>query len=277
MKNLHFIIYFISLSLFFNHCTIKTPDNFIYVKGGSVKNKNSKLFEKKLKIKDFFIAKYEVTQKEWTEIMGYNPSRFKGDSLPVETVSWYECIEFCNKKSMKDGLKPYYIIDTINKDFINADDFDSIKWTVGIDEKANGYRLPTEAEWEYAATGGNKSKNFKYSGSNDLNEIGWFWQNSGDKFLNSGWYWPMLEQNHCRTHNVGSKKPNELGIYDMSGNVREWCWDVHYKSNPYDLTGRIWKGGGWIGADFCCEPSYTGYLQASGKGADQGFRLCRNK
>jgi len=94
--------------------------------------------------------------------------------------------------------------------------------------------------------------------------------------LSGVWLWLELEQNHNRTQPVGSKKPNELGLYDMSGNVREWCWNSPEHNGTDTLTGRIWKGGGWIGADFCCESSFSANYEANGKGPDQGLRLCRD-
>jgi formylglycine-generating enzyme required for sulfatase activity len=190
-------------------------------------------------------------------------------------VSWYDCVEYCNKRSTKENLKPYYNIQRDKKDSSNTNDLDDMKWTVTIDQKANGYRLPTESEWEYAAIGGEISKNYTYSGSNIVDEVSWYWKNSGDKYLTGFWSWPALEQNNNRTQTIGNKKPNEFGLYDMSGNVREWCWDW-FQHNGTEPKGRIWKGGGWIGADFCCEPSFRGELEANGKGPDQGFRVCRN-
>jgi len=258
-------------------CSQKESSHFVLVKGGTFMNTKSGYYEKRVTIPDLYIGQYEVTQKEWMEIMSNNPSTFKGDSLPVETVSWYDCVEYCNKRSIKEGLHPYYNIDKNKKDPDNTNPLDDIKWTVTINAKANGYRLPTEAEWEYAAGGGQMSQLYTYSGSNQIDEVAWYWKNSGDKYLADPWSWPVLLKNNNRTKPVGTRKPNELGLYDMSGNVREWGWDANVRNGPDDASGRIWKGGGWMGVDFCCEPSFRAHYEANGKGPDQGFRLCRSK
>lgn len=268
-----------------------SKDDFVFVTGGAFKNEKSNYYGKGVTISDFYIDKYEVSQKEWTEVMGSNPSRFKGQNLPVETVSWYGAIEYCNKRSIKDNLKPYYRIDRDHKDQNNRPDprygdLDTIKWTVTVNAGANGYRLPTEAEWEYAADGGQLSKDYTYSGSDDLEKVGWYWRNSGDQELSGPWLWTVIEQNHDQTKPISSKSPNELGLYDMSGNVREWCWDWYADSLPTNVanpqgsrsgSGRVWRGGGWMGAAYCTESSFRASLAANGTGPDQGFRVCRNK
>jgi len=272
-------------------CSAQAPDRLVLIQGGTFKNTKSNYYEKHVNLSSFYMGKYEVTQKEWIEVAGSNPSKFKGDNLPVEMVNWYDAVEYCNKRSVKEGLKPYYTIDKAKKDPNNLrdpkfGDLDTIKWTVTIHPRANGYRLPTEAEWEYAAGGGQLSNNYTYSGSNDVDEVGWYWRNAGDMKLAGFWNWSALQQNHDRTQPVGEKKPNELGLYDMSGNVREWCWDwfaPNLAANAVDPKGgekgfgRVWRGGGWIGDAPFTESAFRGSLAANGSGPDQGFRICRNK
>ena len=164
--------------------------------------------------------------------MGSNPSNFKGDNLPVECVSWNDCQTFISKLNAATGKR---------------------------------FRLPTEAEWEFAARGGKKSKGYKYSGSNNLNKVAWYDDNSNSK-----------------THTVGTKIPNELGIYDMSGNVWEWCSDLYdnysssWQTNPTGLSsgsGRVRRGGSWYGVASLCRSSRRASRDPGSRSIDLGLRL----
>ncbi|MFA5498259.1 MAG: formylglycine-generating enzyme family protein [Candidatus Cloacimonadia bacterium] len=242
--------------------------NFVLVEGGSFQmgSNDGRDNEKPIHtvtINSFFINKYELTQKEWIEVMGSNPSNWKGDNLPVERVSWYNVIDYCNKRSVKEGLTPCYSISG------NTKPSNWSSGTIVCNWNANGYRLPTEAEWEYAARGGKKSKSYKYSGSNNLGDVGWYRDNSGSK-----------------THPVGEKKPNELGIYDMSGNVYEWCWDWYngsYYSNspqsnpkgPESGSYRVIRGGSYYSYDDNCTVSIRNFYSPSYINFYLGVRLVR--
>lgn len=257
-------------------CGRQAWDGLVLVKGGAFRNAKSAFYGRGIRVPDFYIGRYEVTQQEWMAVMGTNPSANQGDRLPVEGVSWYDCIGYCNARSVREGLTPYYTIRKGAPDINNADSLDDVKWVVRVNEGSNGYRLPTEVEWEYAASGGQRSRSYAYPGADNVDDIAWYWKNAGDVYLTGIWSWQALVKNHNKPQPVGGKAPNELGLYDMGGNVREWCWDAQAGDSIGVVTGRIWKGGGWIGADFCCAPSFRAEHSASGKGPDQGFRICRS-
>ena len=180
----------------------------------------------------YSIGRYEVTQEEWEAVMGSNPSEFKGAKRPVEQVSWNDCREFIRKLNAMTGKT---------------------------------FRLPTEAEWEFAARGGNSSRGYKYAGGNDVGTVAWYDRNSGDA-----------------THNVGTKQPNELGLYDMAGNVSEWCndWMDNYSSssqtNPKGATSgsdRVIRGGSWYSRAGNCRVSHRGYDSPDNRYINLGLRL----
>ena len=212
----------------------------VFVKGGTFKmgdlsgdGSREETPVHQVTVNDFYMGKFEVTQSQWESIMGSNPSHFNGcPNCPVERVSWIDVQEFLVKLNELTG---------------------------------KSYRLPTEAEWEYAAKGGSKSRGFLYSGKNNVNFVAWYSGNSGNK-----------------TNPVGQKEPNELGIYDMSGNVWEWVndWFDYYTETPKDNPtgpdngdGRIVKGGSWFG--------HAGGNRVSCRGSDEpvnkrsyiGFRI----
>ncbi len=220
---------------------LKGPIEMLLVEGGTFimgspeaeggRSKNERPHE--VTVSTFGIGKYPVTQKEWEEVMGNNPSHFKGSAgRPVERVSWHDIQQYIQNLNTQSGLN---------------------------------YRLPTEAEWEFAARGGNMSKGYRYPGSNRLEEIAWYQENADDQ-----------------THAVGQKLPNELGIYDMIGNVWEWCEDwhadypkekMHDPKGPNTGSNRVIRGGSWRADWERCTLSLRNYNPPGYYYRDLGFRL----
>jgi formylglycine-generating enzyme required for sulfatase activity len=227
----------------------------------------------------FYMGKYEVTQEQYQAVMGSNPSSFSSnpadgevqENRPVEQVSWYGALVFCNTLSRAEGLTPAYSIggSTDPADWGTVPTSNDAAWNaVTIVSGSTGYRLPTEAQWEYAAKGGNDSPgNYTYAGSNTIGDVAWYSSNSSSM-----------------THEVGKKQPNGLGLYDMSGNVNEWCWDWYgsYTSGAQtDPTGaasgsyRVMRGGSWFYSVDGARSVYRGSDSPSGRGSVIGFRLVR--
>lgn len=219
-------------------------DNMVYVTGGTfmmgaTSEQESDAFSDEkpahqVTLSGYYIGKYEVTQELWQAVMDENPSNFKGNSRrPVERVSWNDCQEFITKLNRITGRQ---------------------------------FRLPSEAEWEYAARGGNKSRGYKYAGSNTLSNVAWYTDNSGST-----------------THPVGQKSPNELGLFDMSGNVCEWCQD--WKDNSYSSVAqtnpsgpsygsyRVYRGGSWCLDAWYCRVSFRSGRSLCNQDDDFGLRL----
>lgn len=256
----------------------------IFVEGGTFKMGSGKYSDNPIhsvNINSFFIRKHEVTKAEYKKINGSTPNS-RDYYSPIYNVSWYDAVVFCNKLSKKEGLTPCY---TLN----NSSDEESWgrnengSWdNIRCDFKANGYRLPTEAEWEYAARGGDKSNNFTYSGSNAIDDVAFYGKDWSDyKYYNGEYNYEKLDEDL----RIMKKKPNELGLYDMSGNVCEWCWDWYSNniSSSTPVTGassgsfRMGRGGGWdsIGSSIC-EVAYRGTGYPASRYNYFGFRVVRS-
>jgi formylglycine-generating enzyme required for sulfatase activity len=217
--------------------TTKTGIKMVLIPGGtfkmgSVDGQEDELPVHEVKIDSFYMDAYEVTQESFQKLTGMNPSKFKDRKGPVERVRWTEAVLYCNARSLKEGLKPAYNTKTWECDF-----------------SADGYRLPTEAEWEYACRAGNNAKYFFRGGKNKLGQYAWFRKNSREK-----------------VHPVGTRKANSFGLFDMYGNVAEWCNDFYDKdyyaksprNNPQGPeTGdkRVLRGGSWASRAKHCNSS----------------------
>ncbi|HXK50318.1 MAG TPA: SUMF1/EgtB/PvdO family nonheme iron enzyme, partial [Clostridiales bacterium] len=223
-----------------------------YIMGGS--ENRDELPSRKVILSDFYIGKYEITQAEWEFVMGSPECKFKGDSLPVETVSWFDAVKFCNRLSEIERLEKCYEI--------SGND-------VTCNFTAKGYRLPTEAEWEYAARGGKHASGNRFSGCEDAAEVAVF----------AG----------CRAKSPragGCRKPNGLEIYDMSGNVWEWCWDwygEYTQETQRDPTGprygflKTARGGSWVSCEKYCTNEFRNLYNPNDKLSLLGFRVARSK
>ena len=264
------------------------PEGFVLIPAGTFQMGSNKGFSDNKPVhevtitKPFYMGKYEVTQAEYEVYCSYGSSSPSssygdGDNYPTYYVSWYDALVYCNKRSMAEGLTPCYSIN----DSPNPEDWGDVPtssngtWnSVECNWNANGYRLPTEAEWEYAARAGdNTEDSLTYSGTSNVDELGDY-----------AWYYDSANDN---THEVGTKLPNAFGLYDMSGNVWEWCWNwftSEYDENTEggsDPTGssagsnRVYRGGSWLSSSDYCAVSAHGNDGPISRYNGLGFRVVR--
>ena len=267
---------------------IIVPEGFVLIPAGTfqmgsnVGYSDNKPVHEVTITKPFYMGKYEVTQAEYEKYCSYgssSPSSDKGDgdNYPAYYVSWYDALVYCNKRSMAEGLTPCYSISgsTDPEKWGTVPTSSNNTWNAVVcNWNANGYRLPTEAEWEYAARAeDNTVASLTYSGTSDVNKLGEY-----------AWY---SSNSNSKTHEVGTKKANGFGLYDMSGNVWEWCWN--WFTNSYDaeaeggsdptgsLAGslRVRRGGSWSSSSDCCAVSYRLNRSPYYRGSSLGFRVVR--
>lgn len=227
----------------FNKISIadRIKNEMVLISGGTIELRDDRTQQQwKVEISPFLLAKFPVTQDLYQEIMNDNPSHFKGNRLPVETVSWKDAVIFCNSLSKRMGFESCYEIDLDHKEITS-------------NSNANGFRLPTEAEWEYACKA--DTKGIRYG---ELGSIAWYKENSGKT-----------------THSTGMKTPNSWGLYDMLGNVWEWCADI-YDETVYG-SYRVFRGGGWCDEPRgCMATNRRRSHPISFKIDDLGFRIAMN-
>jgi formylglycine-generating enzyme required for sulfatase activity len=261
------------------------PGNMVRIPGGtfmmgspgSEPRRNSDEIQHQVIIGGFYIGKYEVTQQEYEKAMGTLPAtRYQGPNLPVENVSWYDAIEYCNRRSESEGLTPAYIIDTARSDPNNLGGDDSVRWTVTWNLRADGYRLPTEAEWEYACRAGTSGP-FS-TGTTITTALANYDGNYPYSNSPKGTY-------RDKTVPVGSFAPNPWGLHDMHGNVREWCWDWYgpygagLQNNPAGSvsgSARAIRGGSWYTEGQDLRSANRNSLAPSYLSGDLGFRVVRS-
>ena len=250
------------------------PDWFVLVDGDQ--------FNGNVAIDPFYISKYEVTQADFVDVMGeWNFHFGRNPTHPAEMVRWFDAVEYCNRLSISEGLQPVYTYngrsdpDLWHEQWPGWNEDNNNHSNVSCDWEANGYRMPTEAEWHHAANGSRHMPEsewpfgspYQYAGSNNIDEVAWYNGNADNQ-----------------THPVGTKLPNSLGIYDMSGNIYEWCWDIYggdFPSggdNPHGPDGggfSIMRGGSSYGDETYCAVSLRGIYIGSSRLFHIGFRICR--
>ena len=246
-------------------------ENMVFVQGGKYQ---PSFADEEKEVFDIEVCKYPTTQKMWMEVMENNPSEFKGENKPVERITWWQALEYCNKLSEKYGLEPVYDLSKSAQGILMIKELggETVYPDVANFKNTEGFRLPTEVEWEWFARGGQiaieqGTFNYTYSGSNNIDEVAWYVENSGE------------------TYNVGLKKPNQLGLYDCTGNVWEWCYDTTenieegknyiYKAFDASNKSRRLKGGSWNDISKFCAVLNREINQATDAHYVLGFRIVR--
>lgn len=273
-------------------CSCGLPKDFVLIPAGTFQMGSEKGYDNTKPVhevtitKSFYMGKYEVTQAEYEKYCSYGEKKPSsdngdGDNYPAYYVSWYDALVYCNKRSMAEGLTPCYSIsgntDPAKWGELPTAEDDPLRDTwdaVECNWNANGYRLPTEAEWEYASRAGdNTVASLTYSGTSDVNKLGDY-----------AWYYVNSEG---ASHEVGTKTPNEFGLYDMSGNVWEWCWNWYTKSYDTETEGgsdptgtssgllRVFRGGSWDSNSDLCAVSFRNAYYPNRRDYNYGFRVVR--
>ena len=280
MKKLFIVFCFIAASSSY----ALAGDGLVRINGGAFmmgspveeQGRGGNEIQRQITVSSFFMGKHEVTQAEYQELTGTNPSYFKGPNLPVENVSWFDAVEYCNKLSEKEGLSAAYAIDKSKSDPNNRNSGDPVRWVVTWNRGANGYRLPTEAEWEYACRAGTTTP-FNTGSNITGSQVNY----DGSRPYDSG----AKDLYRQETTPVGSFPPNLFGLCDMHGNVGEWCWDwngEYRKEAEANPTGapsglyRVFRGGSWNSSGQFVRSACRSGLNPSGRGYYLGFRLARN-
>lgn len=259
---------------------MQIPENFVFIKGGSFQmgSPESEAWrsvdetQHTVTVSDFYMSKYELTQKEYEEITGKNPSNFSGENLPVENISWLDAVAYCNARSEKDGLNPVYTIDAQN-----------VSWN----RSANGYRLPSEAEWEYACRAGTNTPFYLENSpsAEDANYYGHYPYEIENNYFSQGNLQVKPGEYRQTTVPVDSFSENPYGLYNMHGNVSEWVWDYYggYPADeqkdpagPVSGTLRIYRGGGWNDFAKNMRSAYRATLEQHKGSFNLGIRLVLN-
>ena len=263
-------------------------ENMIFVQGEKYQ---PSFADEEKEVFDIEVCKYPTTQKMWIEVMENNPSSYKGDNKPVDSVNWWQALEYCNKLSQKYGLEPVYDLSKKEQGILMIKELggEIVYPDVANFKNTEGFRLPTEVEWEWFARGGKiaieqGTFDYTYSGSNNINEVVWYRENTGVR-SNYDWRTDQTYYVDGSSQDVGLKKPNQLGLFDCSGNIREWCYDTVgdiedgklYTYDAFDTSKqyRRVRGGSWYNPSDMSKVVYQDSTKSNDTFGNNGFRIVR--